>query len=671
MNNQQGAFQSASLYVGELHPEITESNLFDFFNRVGPVASIRVCRDTITKRSLGYAYVNFHSVSDAERAIDTMNFTDIRGRPCRIMWSQRDPSVRKSGVGNIFIKNLPPTIDHKNLFDLFSVFGNILSCKVAVDEAGNSKGYGYIHYETAEAAQDAISKFNGNLIDDRTIDVVPFLRRNERSNQALWTNTYVKQFPKSWDENQLKALMAPYGEVASMAIMRDSEGESKGFGFVSFVDHEGASKVVDALNKYVIEEDGNQYVLYVGRAQKKVERQRELQSQFAQKREEKLNMFQGRNLYVKNVDDEVSDEELLKIFSEHGAVANAKIMRDPMNNSSKGFGFVCYNSPEDAQKAINALNGTRIRSKPLVVTLHQRKDIRRVHLQQSNNERWRPPAVPNMPQMPYMMVANGQGGPFPGQPRQPFYGSPESFAGRGPSPRGMPVRNAYYPVPPYNVQPGQQMQPQQMQSQQGQPQQGQPQQGQQMKRFPNGAPMQGQMPGGPGAPRGVPVGPARGQGPMPGRGPYPGQPNPGRQGVPQQMMVQQGVMGQASYPGQQPRGQIPIKFTNQVRNQPMGMQGMPQMSLSMSNVPMLNGLEPLDSSTLALASPQDQKNMIGERLYPMVQSVEHQRAGKITGMLLEMEISELLNLIESPDSLQSKISEAINVLEQHERELNQ
>ena len=191
----------ATLYVGDLASETTEAMLFEKFSSAGPVLSIRVCRDMITRQSLGYAYVNFTQHADAERALETMNFDLIKGRPMRIMWSQRDPSLRRSGVGNVFIKNLDRSIDNKAMYDTFSAFGNILSCKVATENDGTSKGYGFVHFETEEASNNAIKKVwiemlqsvnsivywqpqvNGMLLHEKKVFVGTFVPRKEREKE--------------------------------------------------------------------------------------------------------------------------------------------------------------------------------------------------------------------------------------------------------------------------------------------------------------------------------------------------------------------------------------------------------------------------------------------------------------------------------------------------------
>ena len=80
-----------------------------------------------------------------------------------------DPTLRHSDITSIFIKNLDKHIDHKGLYDTFSAFGNILSCTVAADEKGQSKGYGFVHYETKESAQEAITKVDGMMLNDKKV----------------------------------------------------------------------------------------------------------------------------------------------------------------------------------------------------------------------------------------------------------------------------------------------------------------------------------------------------------------------------------------------------------------------------------------------------------------------------------------------------------------------
>merc|ERR1712142_200954 len=342
--------------------------------------SIRVCRDLVTRRSLGYAYVNFQQPADAERAIDTMNYDPIKGRPCRIMWSQRDPTLRRSGVGNIFIKNLDKNIDNKGLYDTFSAFGNILSCKISTDQKGQSRGYGFVHYETKEAAQEAIAKVNGMMLNDKKVFVGEFMSKKERLEKLgdrakQYKNVFVKNFGDTLTEESLAEMFKAHGEITSCVVMTDETGKSKGFGFVAFDSHEAADAAADACDGMEI--DGRK--ITVCRAQKRAERAMELKNKFEAQKMERINRYQGVNLYIKNLEDGIDDEKLRSEFSTYGTITSAKVMKDERGNS-KGFGFVCFSSPDEATKAVTEMNGRILVTKPLYVALAQRKEERRAQL---------------------------------------------------------------------------------------------------------------------------------------------------------------------------------------------------------------------------------------------------------------------------------------------------
>ncbi|SPJ72461.1 probable PAB1 - mRNA polyadenylate-binding protein [Fusarium torulosum] len=690
---------SASLYVGELDPSVTEAMLFELFSQIGAVASIRVCRDAVTRRSLGYAYVNYNATADGEKALEDLNYTIIKGRPCRIMWSQRDPALRKTGQGNVFIKNLDVAIDNKALHDTFAAFGNILSCKVAQDEHGNSKGYGFVHYETDEAASQAIKHVNGMLLNEKKVYVGHHIPKKDRQSKfeemkANFTNVYVKNIALDVTEDDFRQLFERYGDVTSSSLARDQEGKSRGFGFVNFTTHEAASKAVDELN-------GNDFHgqdLYVGRAQKKHEREEELRKSYEAARLEKANKYQGVNLYIKNLDDDVDDDKLRQMFSEFGPITSAKVMRetptegdeekkedekdenedkekenkeetkeeteeetkeevkeetkegeeeakddkkaekksDKKLGKSKGFGFVCFSNPDDATKAVAEMNQRMINNKPLYVALAQRKDVRKSQLEASIQARnqlrmqqaaaaagmpqqyMQPPVYFAPGQQPGFMPQGGRGVPFPqpgmgmpgvqgGRPGQ-FPGYPQQ-GGRGGVPQQMPP-NMYGMPGQYPPQFGQPGTPQFMAAMQ---------QAQQAALGGRGGPQ-----GGRGGPQGMPGVPPMAGG-MPGFPPNNrqqggrGGPNAGRNG-----------------------------------NGPQGGRGAEGAGASV-----------VQQQLASVRDSAQQKQILGEMIFPKIQAINGELAGKITGMLLEMDNAELVNLIEDDAALKAKVDEALAVYDDY------
>ncbi|XP_061345158.1 polyadenylate-binding protein 3-like isoform X1 [Gastrolobium bilobum] len=604
-----GPFSNASLYVGDLEGNVNETQLYDLFNRVAPVVSIRVCRDQAKRSSLGYAYVNFGNAQDAANAMELLNFTPLNGKPIRIMLSQRDPSIRKSGYANVFIKNLETSIDNKALHDTFATFGTVLSCKVAVDSNGQSKGYGFVQFDKEEAAQNAIKQLNGMLVNDKQVYVGLFVRHQERTHangSPKFTNVYVKTFSETYTDEDLKKLFSPYGTITSATVMKDMNGKSRCFGFVNFQSPDSAANAVERLNGTTVLDDK---VLYVGRAQRKAEREAELKAKFEQERNSRYEKLQGSNLYLKNLDDNFSEEKLKDLFSEFGTITSCKVMLDA-HGHSKGSGFVAFSTPEEASKALIEMNGKLIGQKPLYVAVAQRKEERKAHLQAHFAQIRAPAGMAPLPA--------GIPGYHPGAPRlapQQLYFGQGSPGFIPPQPAGFGFQQQILPgmrpgvapnfIMPYHLQ------------RQGQP-------GQRMGVRRNG----------------------------------------NLQQVQQNQMLHRNSDHGFRYMANGRNGMDPSVV-------PQGLVGpimpMPFDGSGVTAAPIDNQRPGASSTTLASAlasaTPDNQRLMLGEHLYPLVERLtSNQHTAKVTGMLLEMDQSEVIHLIESPEDLKIKVSEAMQVL---------
>ncbi|KAK7270996.1 hypothetical protein RJT34_26565 [Clitoria ternatea] len=597
-------FGNASLYVGDLEGNVNEGQLYDLFSQVAQVVSIRVCRDQTRRSSLGYAYVNFANAQDAANAMEHLNYTPINGKAIRIMFSHRDPSIRKSGYANVFIKNLDTSLDNKALHDTFAAFGTVLSSKVAVDHSGQSKGYGFVQFDNEESAQNAIKKLNGMLINDKKVYVGLFVRHQERgqvNGSPKFTNVYVKNFSETYTDEDLKQLFSTYGTITSAVVMKDANGKSRGFGFVNFESPDSAAVAVEKLNGTTINDER---ILYVGRAQRKSEREAELRAKFEQERTSKYEKLQGANLYLKNLDDSINDEKLKELFSEFGTITSCKVMLDS-HGHSKGAGFVAFSTPEQASKALNEMNGKMIGHKPLYVAVAQRKEERKARLQAQFSQMQAqggaiaplPAAIPGYPGAPRLAPQQmyfGQGTPGLIPPQPTGYGFQQQIM------PGMRPGVAPNFIVPYHLQ------------RQG------PVQRMGARRIGN------------------------------------------HQQVQQNQMLHRNSNQGFRYMGNNRSGMDPSVVT-----QGLG----PMMPLPFDGSGIVAA--PTDNqrpgaslaSALASATPENQRLMLGEHLYPLVDRLtpNHQTA-KVTGMLLEMDQSEVIHLIESPEDLKTKVSEAMQVL---------
>ncbi|GAA6087570.1 polyadenylate-binding protein 1-like [Tachysurus ichikawai] len=146
----------------------------------------------------------------------------------------------------LFVRGLDSNVDEYPLYKKFLRFGNISRAKVV-----ESKGYGYVQFESQEAAASAIKRLNGMLLNDQYVTIEYFKDRDERKPevrpQHQANNLFIKNLDCAIDDECLRTVFGQFGTVMNAKVMMEN-GLSKGFGFVSYTSSQDATTAKKALN---------------------------------------------------------------------------------------------------------------------------------------------------------------------------------------------------------------------------------------------------------------------------------------------------------------------------------------------------------------------------------------------------------------------------------------
>jgi polyadenylate-binding protein len=386
---------ASTIYVGDLSPKTLDSDLFRLFSSVGEVLRIKLIKRVDPLSS--FAFVTFSSEEEAKRALKEYNHHELHTRQIRL--SSIIGKDEKLSEGNIFVKNLPEDFTSKDLDEAFSMFGKIVSCKVATTLAGKSKGYGFVQFEKKKSARLALKNCSGMMLSGRAITVEPYnteikKRGSQSKSSAVFTNCFIKNFPPETKEEDLRSLLERHGRVTSLHFPTKPDGSVKGFAFANFESHEAALRAIENLHgthpfNTPEELERREFAVepfYIQKGQRKEEREEELRKTF-----ERLSM-QGqnykRNLYVTNIPEGFGRDELLTVFREFGSIISLSVNTDAMN-SRKQYAYVCYSTPEEASIAVERGNEIYLDGNKLQVSYFKNK-LERMQDKELNEVTYRP-----------------------------------------------------------------------------------------------------------------------------------------------------------------------------------------------------------------------------------------------------------------------------------------
>ncbi|OMO85867.1 hypothetical protein CCACVL1_09951 [Corchorus capsularis] len=239
------------LYVGGLHKDAVEQDLFEIFGKFGEVKIARIVRHPTTNRSLGFAFIQYATVEQARKVLsDLKDGIEVRGKRAKVSISQ-DRNV-------LYLGNICRTWTKEDVAEKLKTYGieDLDEIQVPNDpkKEGWIKGFSFLRFSTCSAAEVALHRlrkpdaFFGNERGAKVTFAHTKMHSTEEVRLQVKT-IYIEGIPKFWIAQKLKAICEQYGETKKVKIFRNFGNKGRDFGFISFTTRESAVACVKRMNE--------------------------------------------------------------------------------------------------------------------------------------------------------------------------------------------------------------------------------------------------------------------------------------------------------------------------------------------------------------------------------------------------------------------------------------
>ncbi|XP_065203646.1 poly(U)-binding-splicing factor half pint [Planococcus citri] len=171
VQRQQALALMCRVYVGSISFELKEDTIRQAFSPFGPIKSINMSWDPITQKHKGFAFVEYDIPEAAQLSLEQMNGVMLGGRNIKVVGRPSNMPQAQSVIdeiteeakqyNRIYVASIHPDLTEDDIKSVFEAFGPIKSCRLQPSSSPHRhKGYGFIEYETKQAAQEAIASMN-------------------------------------------------------------------------------------------------------------------------------------------------------------------------------------------------------------------------------------------------------------------------------------------------------------------------------------------------------------------------------------------------------------------------------------------------------------------------------------------------------------------------------